>query len=816
VGAKYFGAAVRRREDPRFLRGEARYVDDVTLPGLLHAAFLRSPHAHAMIRAVRTDAAAAMPGVVAVFTFRDLARWLKPLPLFGAVPPGLAAAVRVDIRQAPQYALCGDRARHVGEIVAMVVATSRALAEDAVERIEVDWEPLPPVVDMRAAAEPGAPLLHPEWGTNVALGFTHAIGDPDGAFARADVVVTETFQIQRYVGMPLETRGVVAAWDRRDGTLTTWNSTQVSHFVQQGLATALELPPHRIRVIAPDLGGGFGTKASGYAEDALVPIAAMVLGRPVKWIEDRREHMMGAAHARHQVHRISLAATRDGVILGVRDRIWLDLGAYNVWGIVLPYNTVAHLIGPHRIRNMWVEVQAVVTNKTPNAPYRGAGRPETVFAMDRAVDCLARELGLDPAEVRRRNYLRADELPWDLGMPYRDGNPLVYDSGDFRGVLEAALQAAGYDEFRREQERLRARGVWRGIGISGYVEGTAIGPYEGATVKLDLAGRVVVATGAVSSGQGHETSFAQVAADALGVPIDWVTVVGGDTAAVPFGVGTFASRSAVTAGSSIAEACRQVRDKVARAAAALLEAAPEDIEIEEGRACVRGAPDSAVPLARVVQAALPTFARPGVAPPDFEASAYHHVPTVTYASAVHVAQVEVDPGTGHVRVLRYVVAHDCGKVINPVIVEGQVHGGVAQGVGGALFEEMVYDDSGQLLTGSLMDYLVPTAAEVPAIETVHLEYPSPRNPLGAKGLGEGGAISPPAAIANAVEDALAPLGIRIRETPVSPARLLALIRGARPAGAEMLERVGQGPADASSTPRTDRAPASPRSGLRPV
>ncbi len=787
MGAKYLGAAVRRREDPRFLRGEARYVDDVTLPGLLHAAFLRSPHAHALIRAVRTDAAAAMPGVVAVFTFRDLARWMKPLPLFGAVPPGLAAAIRVDIRQAPQYALCKDRARHVGEIVAMVVATSRALAEDAVERIEVDWEPLPPVGDMRAAAEPGAPLLHPDWGTNVALAFTHAIGDPDGAFARADLVLTETFQIQRYVGMPIETRGVVAAWDRRDGSLTTWNSTQVPHFVQQGLATALELPPHRIRVIAPDLGGGFGTKASGYAEDALVPIAAMVLGRPVKWIEDRREHMAGAAHARHQIHRISLAATRDGVILGVRDRIWLDLGAYNVWGIVLPYNTVAHLVGPHRIRDMWVEVQAVVTNKTPNAPYRGAGRPETVFAMDRAVDCLARELRLDPAEVRRRNYLRANELPWDLGMPYRDGNPLVYDSGDFRGVLEAALQAAGYDEFRREQERLRARGVWRGIGISGYVEGTAIGPYEGATVKLDLAGRVVVATGAVSSGQGHETSLAQVAADALGVPLDWVTVVGGDTAAVPFGIGTFASRSAVTAGSSIADACREVRGKVARAAAALLEAAPEDIEVEDGRVFVRGAPDSAIPLARVVQAALPTFARPGVAPPDFEASAYHHVPTVTYASAVHVAQVEVDPGTGHVRLLRYVVAHDCGKVINPVIVEGQVHGGVAQGVGGALFEEMVYDDSGQLLTGSLMDYLVPTAAELPAIETVHLEYPSPRNPLGAKGLGEGGAISPPAAIANAVEDALAPLGIRIRETPVSPARLLALIEGTRPGGAEALD-----------------------------
>jgi aerobic carbon-monoxide dehydrogenase large subunit len=776
---RYFGASVRRREDPRLLRGEGRFVDDLRLPGMLHVAFVRSPHAHARLHAVRTGAAAGTPGVTRVFLFEHLASSLKPLPLFGAPPPGLAAAIRFDLRQASQYALCRDRARHVGEIVAMVVASSRALAEDAAELIEVDWEPLPAAVDARAAAGPAAPLVHPEWGTNVAVAFQHAIGDPDAAFAGADVVVGDTFHIQRYVGMPLETRGVVAQWDRRDGMLSTWNSTQVAHFVQQGLAAALDLPPHKIRVIAPDLGGGFGTKASGYAEDVLIPLAARALGHPVKWIEDRREHMMGAAHARHQSHEIALAARRDGTILAVRDRIWLDLGAYNAWGIVLPYNTVAHLLGPHRVRDMRVDVHGVVTHKTPNAPYRGAGRPETVFAMDRAVDCLARELRLDPAEVRRRNYIRADELPWDLRMPYRDGNPLVYDSGDFPGALEAALKAAGYDAFRREQPSLRARGIHRGVGISGYVEGTAIGPFEGATVKLDLAGRVLVATGAVSSGQGHETAFAQVAADALGVPLDWVTVIGGDTQAVPFGVGTFASRSAVTAGNSIADACREVRDKLLRAAAAVLEAAPGDLEIEDGRVFVRGAPGSAVPLSQVIQAALPTFARAGVTPPDFEASAYHHVPTVTYASAVHVAQVEVDVGTGHVRLLTYVVAHDCGKVINPLIVDGQVHGGVAQGVGGALFEELVYDDQGQLLTGSLVDYLVPTAMELPRIEAVHMECPSPRNPLGAKGMGEGGAISPPAAIANAVEDALAPFGVRVTRTPLSPAAVLGLIRAGR-------------------------------------
>ena len=401
--------------------------------------------------------------MVRVLTFKDLERWMTPLPLFGAVPPGLAAVVKFEIRQAPQWALCRERARYVGEIVAMVVADSAERAEDAVDLIEVEWDLLPPVVDMTRAAEPGATLIHPEWGSNVGIGFTHSIGDADRAFAQADATVAETFNIQRYVGMPLEGRGVVAAWDRRDGTMTTWNSTQVSHFVQQGLIGALGLPPHKIRVIAPDLGGGFGTKASGYAEDALVPIAARVLGRPVKWIESRREHMSSAAHARHQVHAISLAAKRDGTILAVRDRIWLDLGAYNVWGVVLPYNTVAHLIGPHRIKNMRVDVEAVVTNKTPNAPYRGAGRPETVFAMDRIVDCLARELRMDPAEIRRRNYIRPDELPYDFGMPYRDGNPLVYDTGDFPDALEKALEAAGYEQFRTEQALLRARGVHRGI-----------------------------------------------------------------------------------------------------------------------------------------------------------------------------------------------------------------------------------------------------------------------------------------------------------------------------------------------------------------
>ncbi len=778
MGAKYFGASVPRKEDPRLLRGEGRFVDDIKLPGMLHAAFVRSLHAHARIRAIRTDAARRLPGVAHVFTFTELDRWMKPMPLFGAIPPGLAARVVVRMRQVPQLAMCRDMVRYVGEIVAMVLAPSRALAEDACELVEVDYEPLTPVTDMLAAAEPGAPLVHAEWGDNVAVEFETGFGDIGAALRAADVSVRERFHIQRYVGMPLETRGVVARWDPRDGSLTTWNSTQVVHFVQQGLVAALELPPHKIRVVAPDVGGGFGTKANGYPEDLLIPAAAIASRRPVKWIEDRREHMMASAHARHQVHDIEIAARRDGAMLAVRDRIWLDLGAYNSWGIVLPYNTVAHLLGPHRVPNLHVECRGVVTNKTPNAPYRGAGRPETVFAMDRIVDCLARELRMDPAELRRRNYLTAADMPYELDIPYRDGNRLIYDSGDFRANLDAALVAVDYDALRRLQEELRRRGIHRGIGISGYVEGTAIGPYEGATVRMDASGRAVVATGAASQGQGHETSFAQVAADALGIPLDWVTVVGGDTAAIPFGVGTFASRSAVNAGSSIHAAALKVQEKLRAAAAALFEAAPEDIEISDGIASVRGAPDSGVLLARVIQASLPTFARPGAVSPDFEATVYHHQPTVTYTSAVHVAHVEVDTGTGAVRLLRYAVAHDCGKLINPVIVEGQIHGGVAQGVGGALLEEMVYDEQGQLLTGTFMDYLIPTAMELPAIETVHLEYPSPRNPLGIKGIGEGGAISPPAAIANAVEDALQPFGVRVTRAPLGPSVVRGLIAAA--------------------------------------
>jgi carbon-monoxide dehydrogenase large subunit len=762
------------------MAGRSHYVDDLRPPGCLHAAILRSPHAHARIRGLRLDGARAHPGVIGCFTYADLEDLLRPLPLAGSPPPPLQARVGFRMKTAVQLALATDRVRHVGEPIAVIVATDPYLAQDALDLVDVDYEPLPAITDAEAGVRPGAALLHEEWGDNVGVAFDVRIGDAERALGDAPVRVRARFRVPRYTGMPMETRGVLAEPTPRGDGMTVWASTQVPHWLQRTLSEAMGLPAHKLRVVAPEVGGGFGVKTTIYPEDVLVPAIAARLGRPVKWIESRREHLASATHSREQVHDAEIGATRDGLIVGFRDRFLLDLGAYNPWGIVQPYNTVAHLLGPYRIRDAAFDGRAVVTNKTPHAPYRGAGRPEAVFVMDRLLDMLAREVGLDPAELRRRNLVRPDEMPYDLGMLYRDGNPLVYDGGDFPDALARALRAADYDAVRAAQPGLRARNIFRGVGISSYVEGTGVGPYEGASIRLDASGKVVVATGACSQGQGHETVYAQIAADAIGTALEDVTVIGGDTDAIPFGIGTFASRSTVLAGNAVAASGAAVRAKLVRAAARILEAAEADLLVEDGRVFVRGSPGRALTFSSIVRASLPTFQAPGAVEPDFEATTYQGVPTVTYASAVHVAVVEVDPETGRVQLLRYVVAHDCGRVINPMLVDGQIHGGVAQGIGGGLGEEIVYDSAGQLLTGSLMDYAVPRADELPFIETVHLEHLSPRNPLGVKGVGEGGAISPPAALANAIEDALSPFGIRITEGPVTAARIVALLRDARP------------------------------------
>lgn len=781
MGGRYVGAVVRRREDPRLLTGRGRYVDDLRVPGCLHAAIVRSPHAHARILGVHTARARAHPAVVACFAYDDLAGLLPPLPVAGVPPPPLQARIGFRVKTADQLPLARGVTRYVGEPVAVVVATDRYALEDALELVVVDYEPLSAVVDVEAGLAPGAPVIHEGWGDNVAVAFQVRVGDGERALAEAPVRVRARIRVPRYAGIPLEPRGVLAEPMVRGEGLTVWASTQVPHWLQRTLGAALGLPAHRLRVVAPEVGGGFGTKCSIYAEDVLVPVVAWRLGRPVRWVETRREHLQSATHSREQLHDAEIGATRDGRLVAFADRFLLDQGAYNPWGIVQPYNTVGHMLGPYRIRHGAFEARSVVTNKTPHAPYRGAGRPEAAFVMDRMLDLLARELALDPAALRRLNLVRPDEMPYDVGLLYRDGNPLVYDGGDFPGALERALGAVDYAAFRAEQAGLRARGVYRGVGLSSYIEGTGIGPYEGATVRLDASGKVVVATGACSQGQGHETVFAQIAADALGVDLDDVTVVGGDTDAIPFGVGTFASRSTVLAGNAVAASAGVVRGRLVRAAARLLEAAEADLEVEGGRVFVRGSPGRGLAFAQLVQAGLPTFQAPAAVAPDFEATTYQGVPTVTYASAVHVAVVEVDPETGLVRVLRYVVAHDCGRVVNPLLVDGQIHGGVVQGIGGGLGEEIAYDAAGQLLTGSLMDYPLPRADEVPFIETIHLEHPSPRNPLGVKGVGEGGAIAPPAALANAIEDALAPFGVRITEGPLTPARVAALVAAARAA-----------------------------------
>ena len=776
MSTRYVGAAVRRREDPRLVTGGGQYVDDMTPAGCLYAAVARSPHAHARLVRIDLERARRHPSVVAALASADLANDLAPLPSAGVAPPALDARIHFQIRNAPQFALASDRVRYAGEPIAVVVAVGRAEAEDALALVGGAYEPLPPVTDVVAGLAAGAPVIHPDWGDNVAVSFTMRVGDPDHAFADAPVRVRATLRVPRSAGMPIEPRGVLAVPDRRDGGITVWSSTQVPHILQRALAGALRLPAHTLRVIAPDVGGGFGTKCSVYPEEVLIPFIAGRLRRPVKWIETRREHMQSASHSREQLHEAEIGAAADGTVLAFRDRLLLDQGAYNPWGIVQPYNTVAHTLGPYRIRHAAFDARCVVTNKTPHAPYRGAGRPEAVFVMERMLDLLARRLEIDPADLRRRNTIRGDEMPYDAGFLYRDGNPCVYDSGDFAAALERALDHVGYDAFRREQRALRGRAVYRGIGIAAYVEGTGIGPFESAAVRLDPSGKAVVATGACSQGQGHETTFAQIAADALGVPLDDVTVIGGDTREIAAGVGTFASRSLVVAGNAVAGAARDVRGKVVRAAAALLEAAEPDLEVEDGRVFVRGTPGRGLTLAEIVRSSLPTLAGRRVDDPIFEASRYETVSTVTYASAVHVAVVDVDPETGAVAIVRYVVVHDCGRLVNPLIVEGQVHGGLAQGIGGGMSEVLAYDAAGQLLSGSLMDYAVPKARDLPRFETIHLEYPSPRNPLAVKGVGEGGAIAPPAALANAVEDALMPFGVRITEGPLLAERIVALIK----------------------------------------
>lgn len=772
------GAPILRREDPRLLRGEGRYISDLSIPGMLTAAVVRSTHAHARILGVDPSRALALPGVVAVFTWRDLGAAQRPIPTFGQIPDAIHKAWQPMVRSAPVYPLAQQKVRYVGEPIALVVATDRYLAADAVELVDVTYDPLPVVVDVERAGSPDSPKLFDGWPDNTALHFKVSFGDVDAAFRTAAHRFSDRYYSHRYTGVPLEGRGILALPELSGRGLTVWTSHQLPHFHRATICEALGLPEHAVRAVQPDIGGGFGQKAGLYPEDVLIPFAAWRLGRPVKWLEDRREHFVASSHSREQLHDVEVAVDREGLLLGLRDRVLIDGGAYLTFPIVLPYLGLCHMLGPYRVPALSADIRTVLTNKVTSAPYRGAGRPEWVFVINRVMDRIARELRLDPAEVRRRNLIRAEEMPYPAGILYRDGTPMVLDSGDYPTTLERCLDAVGYESFRTTQAEEHRRGIYVGIGMACNVEATGIGPFEAARVRVDPSGEVAVYTGVTSQGQGHQTVFAQVCAERLGVSPDKITVVTGDTATIGFSRGTYHSRAAVTAGNAVYLAAEKVRAKLIRLTSHLLEVAPEDLEIADGSIRVRGAPDRAVSLARCAQICIPGAPLPPGIEPGLDETAYFNAPSVTWGNAAHAAIVRVDPETGSVKILRYVVVHDCGRVLNPLILDGQIHGGVVAGIGGALLEHLVYDQNGQLLTTTLMDYLLPTVADAPEIEILHQETLSPLNPLGVKGAGEGGTIGPPAVLAAAVEDALSPFGARITRTPISPTTVLAALREA--------------------------------------
>jgi aerobic carbon-monoxide dehydrogenase large subunit len=782
-----FGERVERREDNRLLVGKGRYTDDFE-PHAAHAAFVRSQYAHARIADIDVTGALDVEGVYAVYTYDDLdGKFAEPLPLI--IPHEAIADGRT------QYALARDEVRYVGETIAIVVARDRYIAEDAADAIAVRYEPLPVAADLEAAAAPDAVLVHGDREDNVVARVGEEHGNVDAAFAAAPKVFEWRLEIERSAATPLEGRAVVARFDE-DGGLLVHDSTQAPTGIRNGLSRLFELDLERVHVVAPDVGGGFGVKViQFYPEEVLVPLAARRLGMPVKWTEDRREHFIGSTHERRQVHHVRVGVTADGKILALETSFLHDSGAYCPYGLIIPVITAAQLPGPYRLDNYRYDFNAIFTNCVPTSPYRGAGRPHAAFVMERIMDRLAAELGVDRAEIRRRNLIQPDEFPYDVGVTFQDGGPTVYDSGEYEAGLDLLLRAVGYDGFAARQEAARAEGRRIGLGIGCYVEGTGIGPYEGAALDVHADGTVTVATGLSSQGQGHQTIFAQIVGDELGVPIERIRVTTGDTRRMGWGVGTFASRTAVVSGNAVQKAAAEVRRQAAELASRVLEADPEDLEFVDGAVEVVGSPGRGVPLGQLAgmanplryafgeesaEAALLTrrvYASQEVPLPDgttpgLNAVEYYSPASGVFGFGMHAAVVEVDEATCDVRILQYVVQHDCGRIINPTIVDGQIYGGVAQGIGGALYERMAYDEEGQLLNASFMDFLMPYATEVPAPSLHHTETPSPNNVLGIKGVGEAGTIPVAAAIANAISDAI---GKPIDTMPISPSQLFELI-----------------------------------------
>jgi len=761
------GASVKRKEDQRLVTGRGRYVDDLRVPGTLHAAIVRSPHAHARIARIDARRARRLPGVVAVLTTAEA--------------PELAASVPPLIREPgwPDYrhpVLASNRVRHVGEAVAVVVADDAYRAADAAEAVVVEYEPLAAAV---RPAVPAPAIVHEGWRDNRAGVSEARVGDTARGLADADVVIETRVTYPRVTGVPIEGRAVLAAPDVELGRLTVWSSTQVPFNVRSAIAAALEIAEEAVRVVAPDVGGGFGIKGHVYPEDVLVPAIARRLGRPVKWVETRREHFLTASGDRDQQHRARLGLDHDGTIVALETVFTRDHGAYPTLGAAMTANTINHLVGPYRVPNYHARGDNLLTTKTFAGAYRGAGRPEAALVLDRLLDRAARRLGLDAAELRRRNLIRRDEMPFATGLTYRDGVAITYDPADYVGAFDALIERIDWTGWRKEQAARRGTPRPIGLGISAYVEGTGLGPFEGAEVSVDPSGVVLVDIGVGAQGQAHETTLAQIAAAELDVPLERISVRGGDTDRVGFGLGTIASRVAAVAGPAVARSSREVARKARLVAAELFECAPQDVVLAGGAVHVAGAPDRRLPLGRVARAAVRSRALVESGRPGLGACVFFYPGTVTWAFGAQAAVVEVDLETCSLAVLRHVVVHDAGRAINPMVVDGQVQGGTAQGLGSALLEEIVHDAEGQLLTGSLMDYALPRAADFPAPEIVHVAFPSAVNELGVKGVGESGVIAPGAMIAGAVEDALADHGARIDRLPVTPAHVFEALRAAR-------------------------------------
>ncbi len=771
------GARIQRREDPKLISGHGHFIDDVNLVNMAHMSVVRSPHAHARITSIDTSGAKAAKGVVAVLTAADFKPVIHaPLPVTNSFV--------ADKKQVPeQFPIAADEVVYAGEPVAVVIAEDRYLADDAAHLVTVHYEPLPAVMDLEKAMAAGSPLVKSDRPDNIGWDAAFPAGDIEAAFAEADVVVKERIGQQRVLPTPMETRGCVADYVPFDNRVTLWTSTQVPHFIRLFVGGALGVPESQFRVVSHDVGGGFGAKLRPYPEEYLATAASKLCGRPVKWIEDRTESMMATTHGRGQIFDVEVAAKRDGTLLGLRFTQLLDIGAYH--GVFSAFQVVACLIGGGSYE--WKAINArsigIFTNRMSTDPYRGAGRPEATHLVERAVDLVAREIGMDPAEVRRKNFVKS--------FPFTNNFGLVYDSGDYAKTLDKAMGNIGYAELRKRQEELRAEGRYTGIGLSTYVEICGLGPssatapaagialVESSMVRVHPTGSVTVSVGTHAHGQGHETTFAQIVADSLGVPYDSVEIRHGDTGDTPFGYGTYGSRSLAVGGMAIVQSCHKVVEKARKLAAHAFEASEEDIVVEDGKYFVRGNPGETKALAELA------FASYGAGLPEgmeqgLEAVSYFDPPNFVWPFGCHICAVEVDPETGAVTIDRYVAVDDCGNVINPMVVDGQLHGGIAQGISQALFEEVRYDDeTGQMLNGTLLDYLIPTMAEMPNFELERTVTPSPTNELGVKGIGEAGTIASSAAVINAITDALAPFGIRHVEMPARPDRLWSMIKEAR-------------------------------------